>query len=249
MILGSNRTPFSTPSAAIPGFQPKLPHTGFYSHFHPLTLVTHAMVSAKGMYRPPLQAGMGPQALPDVPMPGPVPAPVAPALPGPGGTSGFSGFGFGSTGGTRGHMHVSPYMTMREGIIPGVMPSAANIRAGVTNAGARVHRSFPFQTAPLPPPPPPPAPVAPAAAATHGFGRAGWRAGAHPAAHAPVRRRRNWLSRMWAPETIHEVAAQQGPTCEWVTDSVSGISKQICDGRVVAYKDAQGNILRPGDYA
>ncbi len=36
---------------------------------------------------------------------------------------------------------------------------------------------------------------------------------------------------------------------EWITDSVSGISKQICNGRVVAYKDAQGNVLRPGDYA
>jgi len=238
MILGATRTPYSTPNAAVPGFVPKLPNTGFYSHFHPLHMVTHAMVAAPGMYRPPYEPAMGPHALPDVPMPvAPAAAPVAPALPKPGGVSGF---GFGSTGGVQGHTHVSPYRTMRMGMIPGVMPSAANIRAGVRNAGDRVHRSFPFQTAPLPPPPPPPVVVAPAPAATHGFGR--------PGGYRGGRRRRSWISRMWQPETVHEVAAQ-GPTCEWITDSVSGISKQICDGRVVAYKDAQGNILRPGDYA
>jgi hypothetical protein len=244
MILGQSRTPYHTPAAAIPGFQPKLPRTGFYSHFHPLTLVTHAMVSAPGMYRPPLEPAMGPHALPDVPLPAPAAAPVAPALPKPGGVSGF---GFGSTGGVQ-HSHVSAYRTMRNGFIaPGTMPSGANIRAGVRNAGDRVQRMFPFQTAPLPPPPPPPAPPVPAAAATHGFGRAGgWRHAGHPA--MGMRKRRNWLSRMWAPETVHEIAAQT-PTCEWVTDSVSGISKQICDGHVVAYKDAQGNVIRPGDYA
>jgi hypothetical protein len=239
MILGTSRTPFSTPAAAIPGFTPKLPNTGYYSHFHPLTQVTHAMVAAPGMYRPPLEPSMGPHGLPDVPMP----APVAPALPKPGGVSGF---GFGSTGGV-GHTHVNAYRTMRMGMIPGVMPSGANIRAGVTNAGARVQRMFPFQTAPLPPPPPPPV-VAPAPAATHGFGFAragGWR---HAGVHRGGVRRRNWFSRMWQPETVAEVAVQQ-PSCEWVHDSVSGISKQICNGRVVAYKDAQGNVLRPGDYA
>lgn len=234
MILGQSRTPFSTPAAAVPGFLPKLPNTGYYSHFHPFTQVTHAMVSAPGMYRPPYEPAMGPHALPDVPMPAAA-APVAPALPKPGGVSGF---GFGSTGGVQGHQHVSPYRTMRMGMIPGVMPSAANIRAGVRNASERVHRSFPFQTAPLPPPPPPPVVVAPVPAATAGFGYFG----------ASRRKRRGWFSRMISPETVHEVVAQ-GPTCEWVTDSVSGISKQICDGRVVAYKDASGNVLRPGDYA
>jgi len=239
MILGTSRTPFSTPAAALPGFTPKLPNTGYYSHFHPLTQVTHAMVSAPGMYRPPLQPQMGPTMLPDVPMPAPA-APVAPALPKPGGVSGF---GFGSTGGV-GHSHVSPYRTMRQGFIaPGTMPSGANIRSGIQNAGARVQRSFPFQTAPLPPPPPPPAPVP---AATHGFGRT-WHMSPMTVHGRAPRRRRNWFSRMWAPETIHEVAAQ-GPSCEWVTDSVSQISKQICDGRVVAYRDAQGNVIRPGDY-
>lgn len=237
MILGSNRTPFSTPAAAHGSFQPKLPNTGYYSHFHPLTQVTHAMVSAPGMYRPPFQSQMGPRMLPDVPMP----APVAPALPKPGGVSGF---GFGSTGGVGGHSHVSPYRTMRSGMIPGVMPSGMNIRAGVRNAGDRVHRSMPFQTAPLPPPPPPPMPTP---AATAGFGRT-WRM-APMVVHgrAPHRRRRGWISRMWQPETMAEVSVQT-PTCEWVTDSVSGISKQICNGRVTAYKDAQGNVLRPGDY-
>lgn len=232
MILGATRTPFSTPAAAIPGFQPKLPNTGFYSHFHPFTLVTHAMVSAPGMYRPPLVPHMGPTPLPDVPMPAPA-APTAPALPKPGGVSGF---GFGSTGGV-GHQHVSPYRTMRSGMFPGIMPNAANIRAGIRNASDRVHRSFPFQTAPLPPPPPPPVVVAPTPAATNGFGYPMHR-----------RRRRSWFSRMWRPETVAEVAVQ-APTCEWITDSVSGMSKKICNGRVVEYKDAQGNVLRPGDYA
>ncbi len=232
MILGQTRTPFQTPAAAIPGFQPKLPSTGYYSHFHPFTQVTHAMVSAPGMYRPPLEPAMGPHSLPDVPMPMPAAAPTSPALPKPGGVSGF---GFGSTGGVGGHTHVSAYRTMRMGMIPGVMPSGANIRSGVRNAGSRVQRMFPFQTAPLTMAPPPV--VAPTPAATAGFGYPGHR-----------RKRRGWFSRMFQPETVHEVAAQ-GPSCEWITDSVSGISKQICNGRVVAYKDAQGNVLRPGDYA
>ena len=60
---------------------------------------------------------------------------------------------------------------MRSGWIPGVSPSGSNIRAGVRDAGARIQRSMPFQTAPLPePPPPPPPPAAPMPAATHGFG-------------------------------------------------------------------------------
>lgn len=243
MILGQSRTPFSTPAAAHGGFVPKLPNTGFYSHFHPLHMVTHAMVSAPGMYRPPYEPGMGPHALPDVPMPAAAAAPIAPALPKPGGVSGF---GFGSTGGVGGHSHVSAYRTMRSGYMaPGTMPSGMNIRAGVRNAGDRVQRMFPFQTAPLPPPPP--VVVAPTPAATAGFGRTWHMAPMTVHGRAP-RRRRGWISRMWRPETVAEVAVQT-PTCEWVHDSVSGISKQICNGRVTAYKDAQGNIIRPGDYA
>ena len=163
MILGApNRTsPFHRPAAASGSFQPKLPNTGFYSHFHPLTQVTHAMRAAS-MYRPPLVPSMGPQPLPAMPVAAaPPPAPVGPPVPTPGGTAGFGGSGFGSTGGTRGgHMHVDPYMVMRQGVIPGVSPSGSNIRYGVSHAGDRVHRSMPFQTAPLAPLPPPPAPVA-----------------------------------------------------------------------------------------
>ena len=171
---------------------------------------------------------------------------MAPPVPKPGGTAGFAG-AFGATGGVGGgHAHVNPYMVMRSGYLPGVMANGSNIRAGVQNASGRIHRSMPFQTAPLPPPPPPPAPPAaaaapgaPAPAATHGFGYAFGR----------PRRRRGWFSRMWQPETIHEVAAQQATACETVYDSVSGMHKTICNGRVVEYRDAQGNVLRPGDYA
>jgi hypothetical protein len=254
MILGQSRTPFSRPAAAAAGWQPKLPHTGFYSHFHPLTLVTRSMAAASGMYRPSLPAGMGPTPLPPIPPP-PAPAPVvtaaaptAPTVPKAGGTAGF-GSAFGSTGGVRAHANVDPYRVMRMGMIPGVFPNASNLRAGINNVGARVRGSMPFQTAPLPPPPPPPPPpaaVAPAPAATHGFGYFG----AHLYPDQPRRRhRRHWLSRMWRPETIHEVAANQHATCEDVYDSVSGMTKTICNGRVTQYKDAQGNVLRPGDYA
>jgi hypothetical protein len=161
MILGQtpNRTPFTRPAGASPGFMPKLPNTGFYSHFHPLTQVTLPMASTGG-WRPDLNPNMGPVPLP----PMPAPAPVGPPIPKAGGTAGaFGGSGFGSTGGVRAHGHVDPYMVFRTGMIPGVSPSGANIRAGVMNAGARVNRSMPFQTAalpPLPPPPPAPAPTA-----------------------------------------------------------------------------------------
>lgn len=243
MILGQSRTPFSRPAAAAAGWQPKLPNTGFYSHFHPLTLVTHAMRAASG-YRPALPPGMGPTPLPAVPPPAaPVvstAAPTAPPVPKAGGTAGF-GSAFGSTGGVRSHMHVDPYRVMRMGMIPGVSPSGNNLRAGITNAGARVRGSMPFQTAALPPPPsPPPAALAPVPAATHGFGYFG--------AHRP-RKRRHWLSRMVQPETVHEVAAQQPNSCQVVYDDVSRMHKTICNGRVTQYQDEQGNILRPGDYA
>jgi hypothetical protein len=142
--------------------------------------------------------------------------------------------GFGSTGGTRMHSHVDPYMVMRQGVIPGVMPSGANIRSGVRNAGDRVHRSLPFQTAPLPPMPtlPPPAAVMPVPAATNGFGR------------AP--RRRGWLSRMIAPPTVAEMQ------CETVGPRSDGLMVKICNGRVVEYSDAAGNVRQVasrGDFA
>lgn len=167
MILGQPATRtggYQRPAGASPNFHPQLPRTRFYSgNFNPFAQVTFPMSSARGVYRPPLQTNMGPTMLPDVP------APVAPLVPKAGGVaSAFSGSGFGSTGGTRMHSHVNPYMTMRQGTFPGILPSGANIRAGVRNAGARVNRSYPFQTAELPALPPPPPPM-PAPSATHGL--------------------------------------------------------------------------------
>lgn len=238
MILGQTRTPLDRPAAASGSFQPKLPHTGFYSHFHPLTMVTHAMRSQPGMYRPPLPGPQGPQMLPSVP------APVAPTVPTPGGTAGFGGSGFGSTGGVKMHHgHVDPYTVMRSGMIPGVSPSGSNIRAGIHHAGARVQRSMPFQTAPLPPDMPPPAPVMPmpAPAATHGF----FGAFGAPMHH---RKRRHWLSRMITPETVSEVSQREASDpsgCETYPPRADGIKVTVCNGRVVKYEDANGNVNQP----
>jgi hypothetical protein len=240
MILGQTRTPLDRPAAASGSFQPKLPHTGFYSHFHPLTMVTHAMRSQPGMYRPPLPGPQGPQVLPNVPAPVATAAPTAPTVPTPGGTAGFGGMGFGSTGGTKmHHAHVDPYMVMRSGMIPGVSPSGSNIRAGIHNAGARVQRSMPFQTAALPPDMPPPAPMPmPMPAATHGF---------YGAFGAP-RRRRHWLSRLITPETVNEVAERDASNpggCETYPPRADGIKVTVCNGRVVKYEDANGNVNTP----
>jgi hypothetical protein len=231
MILGQTRTPFDPP---VPPHA-KLPHTGFYSgNIWPFSEVTNRM-RAFPMYRPPLVPGMGPQMLPAPPPPAPPPGPAAVQVPSSAPTSAamhgsFGGAGFGSTGGTKGHFHVDPYMVMRSGWIPGVSPSGSNIRAGVHNAGARIHRSMPFQTAPLPPDAPPPMPMpAPMPAATHGFGR--------------PPRRRHWLSRMINPETVSEIdtrAAAGG--CETYPPRADGIKVTVCNGRIVKYEDAQGNV-------
>ena len=204
-------------------------------------------------YRPPLVPAMGPQMLPAVPLPPPPPAPngapvaatqVPSSAPASAAMHGsFGGAGFGSTGGVRAHFHVDPYMVMRSGWIPGVSPSGSNIRAGVHNAGARIQRSMPFQTAPLPPPPPPPMPppaAAPMPAATHGFGRS-----------MHHHKRRHWLSRMFAPETVAEVQSREvsNPSgCETYPPRADGIKVTVCNGRAVKYEDAQGNVTSPGDY-
>ena len=239
MILGQTRTPFDAPGMPTA----KLPHTAFYSgNIWPFSEVTNRM-RAYPMYRPPLVPTMGPQMLPPVPPPPPPPAPngapaAATQVPSSAPTSAamhgsFGGAGFGSTGGTKAHFHVDPYMVMRSGWIPGVSPSGSNIRAGVHNAGARIHRSMPFQTAPLPPPPPPPMPPAPMPTATHGFGR---------------HKRRHWLSRMVNPETVNEVASREASNpngCETYPPRADGIKVTVCNGRVVKYEDAQGNVNTP----
>ena len=243
MILGATRTPFQRPAAANGSYTPQLPHTGFYSHFHPLTQVTHAMRSAS-MYRPPLVPSMGPQPLPSVAAPAAQPAaPVAPTVPTPGGTAGFGGSGFGSHGAMQ-HAHVDPYMIMRQGVIPGVFPSGANIRAGVTNAGARVRRSMPFQTAPLPPPPPPPAPPMPAMPAT---GVKGFLGALSDHLGFPQRRHRSSFFSRWR-SPMAELMPVAANSCETIGPRSDGLYVTICNGQVTQYSDGQGNV-RANPYA
>lgn len=238
MIFGANRTPFARPAAASGSFQPKLPHTGFFSHFHPLTQVTHAMRAAS-MYRPPLVPSMGPQPLPAIAAPQPA-APVAPTVPTPGGTAGFGGAGFGSTGGTMGHMHVDPYMVMRQGVIPGVSPSGSNIRYGVTHAGQRVHRSMPFQTAPLPPLPPPP-PAMPAVPATGVKGLLGALSDhlGFPTRRSFFHRRHPMMHPQLGPMAPSAVASS---SCERLGPNSNGLYVTVCDGHVTQYDDGHGNV-------
>lgn len=247
MILsGPNRTSlFTRPAAASGSFQPKLPFTGFFSHFHPLTQVTHSMRSAR-MYSPPLVPSMGPHGLPAVAAPAPA-APVAPPVPTPGGTAGFGGSGFGSTGCMQ-HAHVDPYSVMRMGVIPGVSPSGSNIRYGVSHAGERVHRSMPFQTAALLPLAPPPAPVVavPVVPATGVKGFLGALSD-----HLGFPQRRWWQRRSHA---MHPAQAVLNPMavasggCERLGPRSDGLFVTICNGQVTSYDDGQGNS-RPNPYA
>lgn len=239
MLLGRNLVPFTTPPQASGAFRPSMPRMGFWSNMRPFTSMS-PMRATSAAWMPTPHNAIGPA--PSMPAP---PAPPTPVTPGAAAspiapTAAMHG-AFGSTGGVKAHFHSNPYMVMRSGMIPGVSPSARHIRHGVHTAGAWVHQSMPYQTAPLPPPPPPPPP--PAAVAPGGtkgllgalFGR--------PMHHRA--RRRHWWQ--WNPPTTEEQMVADQP-CEWVTDSVSGISKQICNGRVVAYRDASGNVQRPGDY-
>ncbi len=227
MILGQPRTDgFTRPAGANPNFQPKLPHTGFFTNIHPFAKVTRRMASASGFYMPGLPGPMGPVPLPSVPAPAPV-APVGPPIPKAGGTAGFGdASGFGSTGGVRAHMHVNPYRVMRGGYFPGIMNNGSNIRAGVRMAASRVHSSMPFQTRELSPLPLPPAvmPATPVPGQTKGlfgalFGRS---------------HRRSFFS-PFAPA----MAQQQ---CERIGPRGDGLYVTICNGRVTQVSDAAGNV-------
>lgn len=243
MILGNTRTGgFVRPTAANPNFHPRMPHTGFLSQINPFSMVSRRMGADKAMYRPPYPAVMGPQTLPDVPMP---PAPVVPKA---GGMAGFGGAGFGSTGGTmHPHFHVpSPYRTMRGGFIPGVMPSGANIRYATKHTGALIHRSMPYQTAPLPELAPVAVAVAPGAPtavpALHGsptWGPGLQRRGGSAPGWGPGLRRRSWFSRVISPETVAEGG---GGGCEKIGPRADGLYVTICNGRVTSYSDAAGNV-------
>lgn len=235
MILGQTprHASYARPAGANPNFQPRLPGVGFFSHFNPFSKVMERMQSASGFYNPPLNPYMGPQALPPVPDPTPVaavPTPVAPIVPKAGGTAGFAGSGFGSPGGTKMHAHVDPYMIMRQGVFPGVMPSGANIRYPLMHSGDRVQRSLPYQQVtrsimvPVPLPPPPPAVIA-TPAALHGFGRP---------------HRRGFFSRLISPPTVAETQS-----CETIGPRSDGLMVTICNGRVTEYRDASGNVSRP----
>lgn len=247
MLLGRNLVPFTTPPEASGAFRPSMPNMHFYSNMRPFATMTRMPATSAAWYPTPRNA-IGPA--PSMPVAPPTPpTPVTPgaaAAPIPP-TAAMHG-AFGSTGGVKAHFHMNPYTVMRQGLIPGVHPSASHLRAGVRNAHAWIEQSMPFQTAPLPPPPPPPPPPAPAAVAPGGtkgffgalFGR--------PYHHRPRARHRHWWQ--WNPPSTEEqsVAVAQNDGCEWIPNSVTGISKQICNGRVVSYKDAQGNVLNPADY-
>lgn len=241
MILGDNRIPFQTPSAASPGYFPKLPKTGWYSgNIHPLSQVMHR-TTAYPAYNP----GVNPNAFPSGPVQFPAPAPATPPTaaggPTPAATHGAGAFGvagFGSHGGTQKHFHVSPYQVMRSGWIPGVDPSGSNIRAQVSNARGRINRSMPFQEAPLAPLPvaATPMPAVPAPAATHGLGAPWWgrrRHRHHPHAFAPV-----------APA----MTATQTTSCEWLGPRLDGTFVEVCAGRVTRYRDRDGSVREAPSY-
>jgi hypothetical protein len=235
MILGRNRLPYAGPPQANPNFRPGLPHTRFLTNIDPFSTVHRRMASYSPFHPQTMPMPIGPA--PSVPAPPPTPVtPGAAASPiGPGGVSGF---GFGSTGGTKMHMHVgSPYRTMRQGMIPGIHASGRHLRAGVHHAGALIQHQYPFQTAPLPmmaPPPPPPAPTS-----IKGLMGALFGAGPH---HRHARKHRWW--QLTPPSTEEQtVAAQTG--CETYPPRADGIKVTVCNGRVTKYEDAQGNVNTP----
>jgi hypothetical protein len=243
MLLGRNLVPFTTPPQASGAFRPSMPRTHFYSNMRPFGVMAPRRATNAAWY-PTAPNAIGPAPS----MPVAPPAPPTPMTPGAAAspippTAAMHG-AFGSTGGVKAHFHMNPYTVMREGLIPGVHPNANHLRWGVRHAHSVVHQSMPFQTAPLPPPPPPPPPpVAVAPGGTKGFfGALFGRPMHHRARH------RHWWQ-LNPPSTEEQsVAVASNDGCEWVPNSVTGISKQICNGHVVAYKDAQGNVQRPGDY-
>lgn len=235
MILGDNRIPFQTPPQASPGYFPKLPRTGWYSG----NIWPFSQVMERSTAFPAYNPGVNPNAFPSGPVQFPAPAPATPpaaaaSTPGDSGTHGAGAFGvagFGSHGGTRKHFHVSPYMVMRSGWIPGVDPSGSNIRSQVSSARARIGRQMPFQSRALAPLPAPavaaPLPAVPAPAATSGFGFPGFRRRRHhPHAIAPI-----------APAMV----ASQTSTCEWLGPRLDGTFVEVCNGHVTRYRDRDGS--------
>lgn len=128
MILGSvpqdMRYTYSRPAGARPGFMPRIPPAVMQAQFNPFPSVL-PQTRAVMPFRPPLPPQMQPGVYgvsPTFPAPEPAPAPVA---------------GFGASGFGRG---VSPYRTLRLGMMPGVSISPQSIRSGVMNVGATMQR-------------------------------------------------------------------------------------------------------------
>lgn len=237
MILGRNRVPYAGPPQANPNFRPSMPHTRFLTNIDPFSSVHRRMASFAPFHPATMPMPIGPA--PSVPAPPPTPVtPAAAASPiGPGGVSGF---GFGSTGGTKMHMHGgSPYATMRSGMIPGIHANANHLRAGLHHAHGLIRSQMPFQTAPLPPPPPPPVVVAPT-------GVKGLMGALFGSSHHRRARKHRWWH-LSPPSTEEQVvAAQTG--CETYPPRADGIKVTVCNGRVTKYEDAQGNVQVPHDY-
>jgi hypothetical protein len=208
--------------------------------------VRHAAGLVHASY--PFQTAPLPAPLP-VASPAAVPVPAAPATT-PSGTAGaFGGFGFGSPGGTRMGGMMDPYMVMRAGVIPGVLPSGRNLRAGIKSVTGYVHGSMPFQTAPLPAPLPVASPAAvpvPAAPATTPSGTKGLMGVLADHLGIP-RRRRHWFFNPLA------VTAPAPSSCERLGPRSDGLYVTICNGQVTEYSDAAGNshpspYTNPGAY-
>ena len=233
MILGRNRVPYGGPPQANPNFRPAMPHTRFLTHMDPFANVNRR-TAAYGPFHPatmPMPIGPAPS------IPAPPPTPMTPAAAAsPIGPSGVAGFGFGSTGGTKSHFHATPYTVMRSGMFPGISPSARHIRRGVHDVNRWIHQSTPFQTAPLPPPPPPPMP-APAPGGVKGLMGALFGYSHHHRA-----RRHHWWQ-LTPPSTEEQAVASTG--CETYPPRADGIRVTVCNGRVVKYEDAQGNVNTP----
>lgn len=119
------------PGPANPNSIPRIPNTGWMSHFQPfpgimtpMTAVTPFMPRVPGRAQPGYQA----------PVPAPAPGPVAGA---------FGHASFGRGGG------VNPYRTMRTGMLPGVQ--VGKFTRGATNAGgliSRLTKGFPGRVMP-----------------------------------------------------------------------------------------------------
>ena len=133
---------------------------------------------------------------------------------------------------------MNPASLMRSGGIPGIMPNGSNLRAGITNASARVHSGYPFQTAPLPAPLPVASPAAVAVPGVTATGTKGLMGVLADHLGIPKRRRRHWF---FNPMTV-TANAPAASGCERLGPRSDGLYVTICNGQVTEYSDAAGNV-------